>query len=85
MRRAAKRDRTEPEILRAISRVGADYILLEPFDALILFRGQLTMIDCKTLKGRHTRTQDILVQRGWPLKFVVTPEQALAAIGADLR
>jgi hypothetical protein len=85
MRRAAKRDHTEPAILRAISRVGADYLLLEPFDALILFRGQLTMIECKTAEGRHTQTQDELVQRGWPLKFVVTPEDALQAIGADIR
>lgn len=33
-------------------------------------------------KGKPTRNQAVLVQRGWPLKFVRTPEEALRAVGA---
>lgn len=79
---ATRRDSTEPEILRALYDVGADYILLDPFDVLVLFRGNLTMLDCKSPKGKPTRNQTVLVERGWPLHYVRTAEQALVAIGA---
>lgn len=79
---ATRRDATEPAILRALAKVGADYVLLDAFDVLVLFRGRLTMLDCKTAKGRPTRNQQVLVQRGWPLRFVKTEEEALQAIGA---
>lgn len=83
MRRyAAKRDRTEPSILEALGSVGADYLLLDTVDVLVWFRGDLFLLECKTGKGRHTRSQDELVQRGWPVHFCSTPEQALKAIGA---
>lgn len=82
MRRAAKRDLTEPAILEAWRAVGADYILLDPFDALVLFRGRLFMVDCKTGRGKPTTRQADLVKRGWPLQFANTPDQALTAIGA---
>lgn len=82
---AARRDGTEREILQALARVGADYLLLDPFDELVLFRGRLFMLDCKSLKGRPTRNQVKLVARGWPLQFVRTADEALAAIGAHLR
>lgn len=79
---ATKRDGNESEILRALHRVGADYILLDAFDVLVLFRGRLTMLECKTKRGRATRNQDVLVQRGWPLVFVRSADEALSAIGA---
>lgn len=79
---STRRDASEPEILRALATVGADYILLDAFDVLALFRGQVFLLDCKTAKGRRTRNQTVLVERGWPLKFVRTPEEALRAIGA---
>lgn len=80
---ATRRDGTEPAILRALSQVGADYIRLDAFDVLVLFRGRLTMLDCKTVRGRRTRNQQVLLDRGWPLQFVVTPADALAAIGVQ--
>ena len=79
---ATRRDATEPAILRALAKVGAEYLLLDPFDVLVLFRGALTMLDCKTTKGKPTRNQTVLVERGWPLRFVTTPVAALEAIGA---
>lgn len=87
-RYATRRDTSEPAILRALAQVGADYILLDAFDTLVLFRGQLFMLENKTGRGKKgtmrskTRNQEVLIERGWPLRFVSTPEQALAAIGA---
>ena len=84
-RYAAKRDQTEPEILRALARVGADYVCLDVIDLLVLFRGQLFLLECKTPSpgrkaGERTRSQNRLVERGWPVHFVTTAERALAVL-----
>jgi hypothetical protein len=87
-RYSTRRDKTEPEILRAISKAGADYILLDPIDVLVLYRGRIFLLECKSTRGKKatmcpkTENQEILVKRGWPLLFVSSAEQALAAIGA---
>ena len=86
----AKRDTTEPAICLALKHVGADYLQLDKFDLLVLFRGQLYMLDAKTprgkgpkgARGRTTSTQDALLKRGWPLHMVVDEQSALKAIGA---
>lgn len=54
---------------------------LNAFDLLVLFRGRLVMLDCKTVKGKPTKSQAALVAAGWPLRFVVTVDDALRAIG----
>ncbi len=77
-----RRDATEPEIRRALVQVGASFIMLDPFDLLVLFRGRITMLECKTKKGKATRSQELLTQAGWPLVYVRTPDEALKAIGA---
>lgn len=82
MRRAAKRDLTEPAIVDALRQVGAQILRLGPFDLLVLFRGKLFMLDSKSRHGRPTSTQAALIALGWPLTFVETPEAALEAIGA---
>ena len=79
---ATRRDSVEPSIIKALRRVGADCILLDTWDVLILFRGQLFMLDCKSHRGRITASQQDLIDRGWPLKFAKTPEDALKVIGA---
>lgn len=85
----AKRDTSEPAILDALRQVGADYLLLDPFDVLVLYRQRLTMLEVKSLTGtkapkmrKKTASQINLQQRGWPIHFVATAAQALAAIGA---
>ena len=78
----AKRDATEPEILRALVRAGAFYLRLDTVDLLVLFRGDLFLLDCKTARGRATKTQEALITLGWPLHYVRTPIEALKAIGA---
>lgn len=77
-----RRDRSEPAIRKALWQAGAKFMLMDPFDLLVLFRGHVFLLECKTGKGRATRCQDLLVQDGWPVQFVRTPEEALAAIGA---
>ena len=87
-RYAARRDKTEPEILKALAKVGADYLLIDAVDVLVLYRGQVFLLECKSTRGKvktmcpKTASQEALVKRGWPLHFVTTPEQALAVIGA---
>lgn len=80
-----RRDSTEAAILRTLRQVGAQYVLLDPFDILALWHGQLYMLDCKTLVGRQTMRQRELVRCGWPLHFVVTPQEALAVLGIKER
>lgn len=91
-RYATKRDASEPEILRAIAKIGARYILLDAFDVLVLYRGHLFMLENKSTRGKKgtmrakTRSQTALVDAGWPLHFVTTPEQAVSILtGGDLR
>lgn len=87
-RHAVRRDKTEAEIVAALRQVGADCLLLDEFDLLVLFRGGLFTLECKSTRGKaqtmraKTERQKDLVQRGWPLRFCTTPEQALQAIGA---
>jgi hypothetical protein len=83
----ARRDATEPAIREALRDVGAEFIALDKFDLLVLFRGKLTMLDCKVGHGKkgtitRTKNQETYLAQGFPLKFAVTPEEALAAIGA---
>jgi hypothetical protein len=82
MRRAARRDATEPEIVRALEQVGADVERLDKFDLLVWYRGRLFMLDAKSPGGRPTEAQERLTARGWPLRYVETPIDALKAIGA---
>ena len=78
-----RRDRNEPEIRKALMDVGAEYIMLDAFDLLVLFRGRVFMLDVKAPKrGRTTASQQYLVDRGWPLIFVRSVDEALQAIGA---
>ena len=81
-RYAAKRDQSEKAILQALKQVGADYLLLDKFDALVFYKGQLTMLEVKTGKGRITKSQQELADRGWPVQFVRDVDSALKAIGA---
>ena len=81
MRRAAKRDANENEILTALRKAGCDIILLDKFDLLVMRSGNIYMLECKTEKGKPTRSQELLKIAGWPLHFVRTPAEALKAVG----
>lgn len=68
--------------MRALGKVGAQYIILDAFDLLVLFRGRTVMLEVKTKTGRLTDSQKELIARGWPLVIVRSPDEALKAIGA---
>lgn len=81
MRRAAKRDLTEPAIVSALELAGCLVLRLDRFDLLVERGTKLYMLDCKSPGGRPTKGQERLVELGWPLVFVETPEAALEAVG----
>lgn len=86
MRRAARRDKSEAGIVKALEAVGAFvYRLTQPVDLLVYYRERWTLIEIKT-PGADMNRKDREAQRvfcqtfGVPL--VTTPEEALRAIGA---
>lgn len=81
MRRAAKRDLTEPAIIKALEQAGCLVIQLDKFDLLVRRGKKLFMLDCKSPGGRPTLSQERLVAEGWPLYYVETPEAALEVVG----
>ena len=82
-RRNARRDANEPDIRDALTAVGAKYLRLSAFDLLVLYHGQIFMLEVKMPKGEIQPSQQDLVKDGWPLRFVETAADALAAIGAE--
>lgn len=81
--RFGRRDATEPEIVKGLRKCGYKVWLLDDFDALILSpRGKLSMMDFKSPGGKRTKKQQAMLDRGWPLRFATTTEQALAIVGS---
>jgi hypothetical protein len=90
VRRAAKRDTSEPAIIQALEAVGAEVWPLDyPVDLLVKFRGHWHLLECKTGRGkaltvakdkRQQAQQNFLASTGTPI--VRTPLEALKAIGA---
>lgn len=81
MRRAAKRDLTEPAIIKALERAGCLVLQLDRFDLLVRRGTKLFMLDCKSPGGKPTLSQERLVAEGWPLYYAETPAQALEIVG----
>ena len=83
MRRAAKRDASEAAIVDALRAVGATVVRTDWCDLTVGFRGRNFALECKTGKGKLTRSQTDLL-RTWAGHYdiVRTPDEALVAIGA---
>jgi hypothetical protein len=85
---AKRRDTTELAIYQALVRAGAEVLRLDAVDLLVWYRGGLFLLECKSARGKvqtmraKTAQQQALEARGWPLRYVTTPEAALQAIGA---
>lgn len=77
-----RRDGTEKEIVAALRQIGARVWHVSGAglpDLLVLFRQRWTPLECKTAKGKLRERQiDCL----WSI--VRTPEEAFAAIGAEI-
>jgi hypothetical protein len=86
MRRAAKRDATEPEIVTALEGIGASVRPISSEDApdlIVGYRRETHLVECKTGKAQLRPGQKAW-QDGWngsPVHLVNSPEAALAAIG----
>lgn len=80
MRRAAKRDNNEAQIVRDLRYCGYLVKHQTDFDLLVSARGQVWMMDVKAENGVPTESQLKMIQDGWPLHFVVTSEQALEIV-----
>lgn len=87
MRRAAKVDLVQREIVAALQRAGClTWYIREPFDLLVSRGGRLYLLEVKTLRkqgGRQTLTsaQEKALAAGWPAVVVWDAEQALKAVG----
>jgi hypothetical protein len=53
-----KRDATESAILQALTRVGAQYVLLQPFDVLVWFRGGSAIPSAAVERPENTGRRD---------------------------
>lgn len=91
MRRASRRDDTEPGIVKALEAAGWTVIRISDTgapDLLAIRRGVLTALECKSPGGTLTPAQQTAFMRwaaaGLPVKVVRTPEEALMAVGAPV-
>ena len=91
MRRAAKRDISEPPIIAALEQVGAEVWPLDyPVDLLVRFRATWFLLEVKTPYGKRNpkarvrkeqeAQRNFISTTGTPI--VTTPIEALRAVGA---
>ena len=90
MRRAARIDPIQPEIVAALRAIGATvWVIGLPVDILVGFRGRTTLLEIKTLRGKrapkaapHTDLQKsfLATWRGGPVATVTDVEGAIRAV-----
>lgn len=84
MRRAAKADDNQDEIIKALRRVGVSVeIIGKPVDLLLYHRGATSLMEVKNKDGRNRLTKDqVEFIARWPGKIHVvhTPEEAVAEV-----
>lgn len=84
MRRAAKVDDNQEEIVKALRRVGVSvHVLGKPLDLLICHRGETSLMEVKNPDGRNQLTQDqIDFMARWPGKIheVRSVEEAMVSV-----
>lgn len=89
MRRAAKVDENQPEIVAALRKAGALVLPLHAVgqgcpDLLVCFRGRLALLEVKDgnkTASRRTLTPDqVEFHAVWPVSVVLSPEDALQVI-----
>ena len=88
VRRAARRDTNEPEIIEALRAVGATVQSLDERgvpDLVVGFRQSTYLLEVKTAKGKLTKDQ-VVWHAAWKGQVAVvrTVEEALAVIGAEV-
>ena len=82
MRRAAKADAAQAEIVKALRKIGArPYYVKEPLDLIVGYRGANYLLEVKDAHGTLTKAQTDFIA-AWPGQHAIvrTPEEAIAAI-----
>ena len=83
VRHAARVDANQREIVEELREAGVRILLInQAVDAVCLYRGQVLIVDFKTVEGRLTDTQRELVMDGWPITFARSAFDVLKALGA---
>lgn len=90
MRRAARVDATQAEIVQALRAIGASvWVIGLPVDLAVGYRGRTTLIECKVLEGKrnpkpagHTKLQQDFMRtwNGGPVATVTDAEGAIRAV-----
>ena len=85
MRRAAKRDYAESDIVTALEEAGAIVTRISQSglpDLLVLFHGVFLLLECKSGRGKLTKAQKIFNAANCkgPLAVVRTPAEAVGAM-----
>ena len=84
--RARKVDATQAAIVTALRRSGAlVWALNGAVDLIVQWRGRLTLIDCKSPRGKATDTQRDMIAQGWQIHFCKTSTEAYEAVGIPPR
>lgn len=87
MRRAARVDINQAEIVDALRKVGVSVEIIKlPLDLLICCRGETALVEVKTEEGSFTKVQAEFLAR-WPGKVYVvrSPQDAVAQVlGPDV-
>lgn len=89
MRRANKRDAAEPGIVSALERCGCLVELVNglPFDLLVSRAEKIFLLEVKSSpaaarkKSAPNARQAMFRRLGWPVHIVITPADALRAVG----
>ena len=84
MRRAAKTDDNQPDIVKALRKIGAavEYIK-KPVDLLVCYRGETSLMEVKNRNGKDQLSKDqVEFIARWPGKIhiVYSPEEAITAL-----
>lgn len=85
MRHAARTDDNQPEIVKALRKVGVQvYYIKKPLDLLCALGKRNVLIEVKDEDGRLTKEQVEFIA-SWPgeLHICQTPEQAIRAMIGD--
>jgi hypothetical protein len=87
MRRAAKVDDNQGDIVKALRSIGAAVKhIKKPLDLLVWFRGRYVLMEVKNKDGKDQLTREqVEFIATWPgeIRVVYTPEEAVAAMIGD--
>lgn len=82
MRKAARVDANQDEVVKALRKIGAAvYIIGLPLDLLVAYRGRTLLAEVKVEGGRFTKQQAEFMSM-WPGEFIVVrgPEDAVKQV-----